>query len=152
MARRLKSANQVDHTKVSPGSYTSRIAHRLSDFRRLRRSSDFCACNDLFSTCARLRHHAFVRVSSGRGISREVRCSMQRESLSSRFDMCGPSCQVVKRSKAEDSVDETKVGWRRRESSRALPCHTASAWPYCATRMTDIVPPSGSRQCCGAGI
>ena len=37
-----------------------------------------------------------VSGDSGSGISREVRGSMHCESLSSRFDMRGPSCQVVK--------------------------------------------------------
>jgi hypothetical protein len=80
----------------SPLWVTSRVAYRLCDSRRLRHPPDFCTCNDLSSARARLRHHAFVRGSSGSGISREVRGSMQRESLSSRFDMRGPSCQVVK--------------------------------------------------------
>ena len=91
----LRVAYQSGAT-VNPGSYTSRVAHRLSDFRRLRHSSDFCACNNLSSACAGVRHHAFVRGSLGGGISDEVRGSMQRESLSSRFNMFGPSCQVVK--------------------------------------------------------
>jgi hypothetical protein len=77
--------------RIGQSSYTSRIAHRLSNFRRLRHSSDLCAFNDRFSARAQTWDHAFARGRSGRGIRNEVRSSMQRESLSSRFDMCGPS-------------------------------------------------------------
>src|SRR6516162_1281761 len=74
----------------SPGSYTSRIAHRLSNFRRLRHSSDLCAFNDRFSARTQTWDHASARGRSGRGIRNEVRSATQSESLSSRFDMCGP--------------------------------------------------------------
>ena len=73
-------------------SYTSRIAHRLSDFRRLRYAPDFCALNNRLSASTRMRRHAFARCSSGRRIRNEIRGSTQGESLSGRFDVCCSGC------------------------------------------------------------
>src|SRR5690349_4603069 len=68
-------------TSLCPGSNTSRIAHRLGDFRCLRHSPDLCAFNNRFSARAQTRDHASAHGSSSRGMKNEVRGSMQRESL-----------------------------------------------------------------------
>ena len=62
-------------------------------------------------------------------------------------DSCGHRAGAADRAAQQGrrlACDETRLGGSDGNLPVHSPCHTASAWPYCAARMTDIVPPWGS--------